>query len=294
MILKKLEDINDLRKEIAEWKKDVTRKLDQHEASIEVAHKDIAELKVRVDHSASSTRVQDLRNDFESECIKSKAENYKYDIVFTGIPGDEKSKFDTEEVLRDFLKTKMKIEPSIADYILIADAYRIGLKRNQNPRNILAKFVLMSDRDNVFKACRNLKAFQTTKKLDNGRTVTFQTYRVEDHIPPQLAEEKRALQPAFRQAAEFKHRRHFRIIGAKICLFINGYKYIPGIHEITAAGLVQKPIVIPSPSEPYKPRKEQARSSTSSQASPPRANSPCQATGYSKASSPQESGKSDS
>ena len=65
-----------------------------------------------------------------------------------------KTKFDTDEVICDFLKTKLKIEPNIADYLIIQDTHRMGKKKSDRPRNIVVRFAQMSDRDNEPTRCK--------------------------------------------------------------------------------------------------------------------------------------------
>ena len=245
-ILEKLDDINKLRNELKEWKKEMNTRMDKNEQSIEHAHKEISDLKTQVSGCASYRRVAELREDFENESIKNRVQSYKYNLIFSGIPGDEKTKYDTEEVIRDFLKTKLKIEANIADYLIIQDTHRMGKKKSDRPRNIVVRFAQMSDRDNVLQSSKHLKEFKSTKTLDDGRTITYQTYKVQDHLPMELVDQKNKLWPAFKRAAQYGHRRQFRVMGARIYLFVNGHKYIPGLNVITEQGIMIKQNQSPS------------------------------------------------
>ena len=135
------------------------------------------------------------------------------------------------------MKTKLNVEPDIADYMMFADVPRIGTSQ---PRNIIAKFVQMSDRDNDLNSGKNLKKYKSTKVLDNGRNVTYQTYKVQEHLPPKQVERKNKLWPVYKQAAGYGHRQQFRVIGSNIYLFVNGQKYIPQENEVTEQGLTPR------------------------------------------------------
>ena len=224
----------------------------------------------KVNNKAEYSRVKELREDFESDGQRNRAYCYKYNLIFCGIAGNEKSKYDTDQVLRDFMKTKLNVEPDIADYMMFADVHRIGTSQ---PRNIIAKFVQMSDLDNVLNSGKNLKKYKSTKVLDNGRTITYQTYKVQEHLPPELVERKNELWPVYKQAGGYGHRRQFRVIGSNIYLFINGQKYIPRENEVTEQGLtprkrnVHTRFTSPSPqltSTPIPPESSHVNSSTSS------------------------------
>ena len=247
-ILEKLEDINKLRSELTEWKKEMNTRMEKQEQSIEHAHKEIDDLKTKVSACASYHRLAELREDFENESIRNRVQSYKYNLIFSGIPGDEKTKYDTEEVVRDFIKTKLKIEPYVADYMIIADTHRMGKKQIGRPRNIIVRFAQMSDRDSVLRASKHLKEYKSTKTLDDGRVINYQTYKVQDHLPMELVDQKNDLWPAFKRAAQYGHRRQFRVVGASIYLFVNGRKYVPGVNVITEKGMVLKQNQSPNPS----------------------------------------------
>ena len=74
-ILEKLEDINKLRKELKEWKKEMNTLMDKNEQSIEHAHKEISDLKTQVSACAMYGRVAELLEDFENESIKNRAQS---------------------------------------------------------------------------------------------------------------------------------------------------------------------------------------------------------------------------
>ena len=64
MILNRLDDINKLRTELAEWKKELTGRVESIEKSVEFAHNEIKELKSNVNNKAVYSRVKKLRGRF--------------------------------------------------------------------------------------------------------------------------------------------------------------------------------------------------------------------------------------
>lgn len=238
-ILERLDDITKLRNDLNQWKKEITNRLEKNEESLEFAHKEIKDLKETIVNKTNNCdkEVSTLRNDFVSEGIKARVHSYKYNLLFIGIPGDEQNKWDTEYVVREFMKFKLDIGAEIVDYMTFADIHRIGPKQTGKSRNIVVRFVQMSDRDRVLKSCKNLKHYKSSKVTEKGETIKYQTYKVQEHLPRELVDQKNELWTVFKQAARHNHRRQFRVIGSRIYLFVNGQKFIPGVNEVTNQGL---------------------------------------------------------
>ncbi len=143
-ILERLDNINLLRTEINELKSEVTRALKQTQDSLDLAHAEIKTLKdqqsdtvQRFDsyHKAvSDYRIKDLRDDFNQECIASKLYSYKYNLIFSGIPGNDLDKRETERILRNFWAGPYR---NISSRCI----HRMGSVTSDGPRNIIAKFL---------------------------------------------------------------------------------------------------------------------------------------------------------
>lgn len=236
-ILNRLDDINKLRSEINEWKNELTERLNNTEVSLNHAHDEIKDLKVLIDTKAMSILVSDLRKDFENEVLKNQIHSFKYNLIFSGIPGEEINKGQTDQVLRDFWVSKLSIPSEAVDCIYLADVHRLGLSQNGKPRNIIAKFLQLSDRDYVLRMGKNLKPYRSTKRTANGSIISYQSFSMSEHLPPILKERKKELWPYFKRATSLGLKRQFRVVGTKILLFINGQKFVPGSTDITENGL---------------------------------------------------------
>ncbi len=247
-ILERLDDINLLRTEINELKSEVTRALKQTQDSLDLAHDEIKSLKDQQSDTvqqfdsyrkAEDNRIKDLRDDFNQECVASKLYSYKYNLIFSGIPGNDSNKRETERILRNFWAEKLEMDPT---EIYLADVHRMGPVTSDGPRNIIAKFLQLSDRDYILRQGNKLKNYRSTKVTPNGKSINHQTYTIHEHIPPQLVDKKKkGLMPFFRQAASMGLKRKFKVIGSDIHLLVNGQKFHPSIHVISQRGLSKRP-----------------------------------------------------
>ena len=126
------------------------------------------------------------------------------------------------------------------DYIIIADTYRMGKKHMDRPKNIILCFAQIINKDNMLQAGKHLQEYKSTKTLDDWRIIDYLTYKVQNYLPMELVDQKNYLWPAFKRAAQYSHRRQFRVVGAGIYLIVNGRIYIPGVNVITEKGMVLK------------------------------------------------------
>lgn len=184
--------------------------------------------------AADRKSLSELRRDFESEVLKNQIYSYKYNLIFSGIPGEEITRADTRDMLVSFMINKLHIHEHNARGFYFADIHRLGKKQNGRPRNIIAKFTNMIDRDYVLNMGKNLKDYKTTKVTEDGHHITYQTYRISEHLPPQLVEQKNELWPEYKRAAG--QRRQFRVIGSSIYLFVNGHKFNANRTKVTRNG----------------------------------------------------------
>lgn len=242
-ILSKLDDISLLRAELKEFKQEITQTLKKQEERLDCAFHELNELKEtqqgdsvrtkqRIDYV--NDRLGELRQDFENECIYTKLYSYKYNLLFSGIPGDETDRYESEQALRQFWRDTLGVDDS---EIYLADVHRMGQNSTGRPRTMVAKFIQMRDRDHILNQGKHLKNYRSNRTLADGKKVSWQTYSIQEHLPPQLVERKKGLMPAFRQAASMGLRRRFKVVGADIGLFINGQRFIHGMTEITQNGL---------------------------------------------------------
>ncbi len=243
-----LDSLDAMRAELKDFKAEIKEEVNS-------AHKKINDLQDKQEsESGRLTRafqeITQIREDSDKVWLASKVYSYKYNLIFTGIEGDERDKRETERILRCFWGEKLGI-----DYqdIYLADVHRLGPMTNDRPRNIIAKFIQLSDRDFIMNNAKNLRPYRITKKLTNGSTVSHQQYTIQEHLPPELVDEKKGLMPMYRQAASMGLKTKFKVIGIKMTLLINGQKYDPNKHVITSKGLKLKPIQPPKPPPGWEP-----------------------------------------
>jgi hypothetical protein len=98
---------------------------------------------------------------------------------------EEKEDTTTEEVLKDFIKTKMKMGDK-ADELNFERVHRAGpLQNNHRPRKIVAKFSAFKQREEVRGLAKNLK--------DTN-------YFVNEQFPPEIVEQRKKLLPTMKKA----------------------------------------------------------------------------------------------
>ncbi|XP_061179393.1 uncharacterized protein LOC133188019 [Saccostrea echinata] len=151
------------------------------------------------------TELSNGQRELEKSVIDLKSRSMRDNLVFTGIP--ENREENCEDVLRDFLKTKLKIH----DEIPFERVHRLGKpdEFRTKPRNIVAKFSFYKDREFVRK--------RAPLKL-KGSNIW-----VNEQFPPEVEEKRRKLYPVMRKA--MKENRRVKLVVDK--LYIDGKMYEP-------------------------------------------------------------------
>lgn len=104
---------------------------------------------------ALEERIENLEKQVNYQEMRSR----KYNLLFYGFPQSKGE--DTEEIIRNFVKTEMNLGDS--DNIPIGNVHRIpqfasfGKEPTRRPDAIIVKFIHMKDRDRILSATRNLK-----------------------------------------------------------------------------------------------------------------------------------------
>jgi hypothetical protein len=201
-------------KETTVWKRGI-------EDSLESAHKDIVDLKTKCAEKTRHDEFQQLRTDFYNDNLRTRIKSNKQNLIFCGISGMEKGKWETESVLRDFWISHLGIPEDIVYSITLLDCHR--MRSDSHSPNIIAKFAQMTDRDYVLSYAVNLKDYKI--KTNKGMK---QQFFVDQHYPMELQEQKRALMPLFHKARQAKLPRYFKVVGTELALFINKQRFHPG------------------------------------------------------------------
>ena len=121
------------------------------------------------------------------EQLMQEARSMRDNIVFYNIP--ESSQENVLQVVRDFLKTEMRIGDNEASKISFERVHRMGQKDRTGNRAIVAK-VNNEGRQIIFRNARN---------LDRRKN-----YGVSEQLPRELAERKKQLLPQYKDARRNK------------------------------------------------------------------------------------------
>ncbi|XP_046577933.1 uncharacterized protein LOC124285699 [Haliotis rubra] len=150
-------DHGDILRGIEEQLKSLNTRFTNFETSLQTIRDEQSDMWREMDkltdaNAAQSQKVEQLES-------QSRREN----LLFFGIPDDggKENSNDSEEKVRDFLKTKLEVESSRADCIPIERAHRLPTKRH--PRPIIVKFSAFKDREYVSKIAK--------EKLSGNREV---------------------------------------------------------------------------------------------------------------------------
>lgn len=142
--------------------------------------------------------------DLQKSVVDLKSRSMRDNLVFSGIP--ERDDEDCEEVIQNFLKTKLKL----VDDISFERVHRMGKKDEfrTKPRRIVAKFSFFRDRE--------LVRLQAPKKL-KGSNIW-----VNEQFPPEIEEKRKTLYPVMRTARKNGH----RVKLVRDSLYIDGRLYV--------------------------------------------------------------------
>jgi hypothetical protein len=129
----------------------------------------------------------------------------KYNLIFEGL--NETESENTETVIKEFIKTELKIE----DEISFQNVHRLRKTKDHTPRAILARFTRYSDHDLVIKAVP-----------ENLRGKNY--YNVYQQYPREIADLRKELYPKRRE-----HRRQERRTNIVVDqLYVDGVWYPNG------------------------------------------------------------------
>jgi chromosome segregation ATPase len=194
--------LSDIKHDIQSMKNKI-HEVDKTLQNEEQHHNDIERRMGEVDED----RVYLLRENerLREDLLKLQTHSMKYNLIFEGLSETESE--NTETVIKEFIKTELKIE----DEISFQNVHRLRKTKDHTPRAILARFTRYSDHDLVIKAVP-----------ENLRGKNY--YNVYQQYPREIADLRKELYPKLRE-----HRRQERRTNIVVDqLYVDGVWYPNG------------------------------------------------------------------
>ena len=190
------------------------------QTSLQYAHAEIEDLKTKADvtesqqqkTSADQERINEELKELQRRHIKLECNSRRSNLKFFGVKEEEReSNSDTETVLQEFMRTKLKIPPKDVKETHFNRVHRIFTHtrdgRNSGPRPIIVKLSEYQDKNFI-------KSF--IKNLPKGTNIG-----ISDNFPKEVDEIRRTLYPVLKAAKREKKEAYFRVEK----LFIDGSLY---------------------------------------------------------------------
>ena len=130
------------------------------------------------------------------DLLKLQTHSMKYNLIFEGL--NETEGENTETVIKEFIKTELKIENEIS----FQNVHRLRKTQDRTPRAILARFTRYSDHDLVIKAVP-----------ENLRGKHY--YKVYQQYPRDIADRRKGLYPKLREYR--RQERRAQIVVDQLC-----------------------------------------------------------------------------
>ncbi len=133
------------------------------------------------------TRAEKLVEDLREQLLQQEARSMRDNLVFFNVPEQQTDHIkNTEHVLRDFLKTEMKIKDDDLRKINFDRVHRTGAKQQGRSRLIVAKFNPSYGKEIVLKHAKNLRPGEN--------------FGVNEQLPRELDERKKQLLQRYKDA----------------------------------------------------------------------------------------------
>ena len=132
--------------------------------------------------------LEQQKEELRDEVTYLQSQSMRNNLIFDNIPEDAHETHEqTEKIIRDFIKDKLKLAQSIVDEMDFERVHRMGYKQGSRIRKIVAKFHRFKDREIVRRQCRHLKGTN---------------FFVSEQYPKEVADTRRKLVPQMKQARE--------------------------------------------------------------------------------------------
>ncbi|KAK7877018.1 hypothetical protein WMY93_032275 [Mugilogobius chulae] len=181
-VLKKLnEDVTDLKSS-----------LDFHIALVEVLKADNASLRIEVNKLKSLTaQLQQDSTSTQNHILDLQCRSMRDNFIIHGLPEQQKESYEiTDNLVKHFFKTNLKMEDNVVQQIHLARAHRLGRpvqQREGTPRGrpIVAKLLDPRHKAIIMGKARELRG--------SGLALS-------DQFPPEIMRRRKLLQPALTEA----------------------------------------------------------------------------------------------
>lgn len=181
-------------------------------ASLEFAHNHIEKLEQA--NTSLQTTVKDLGEKMNSVIKDNKnmketildlqTRSMRDNIIFTGIP--EKQGENPEELVKDFMKTQLKLPNETVNEISFVRVHRLGRRKDKPSRPIVAKLEHYNHKQII---------------KSRGRELKGTNYGVNDQFPREINERRKVLYPIMKQQ-RLNNKRAYIIVDK---LFVDGQLY---------------------------------------------------------------------
>lgn len=180
-------------------------------------------------YQAEVTELQEKFRKFEQHVIAQDAYNKRQNILIHGYEEKDdrvwKTRNETLGKFYEFLNNGLKFENH--KDIKLSDRHRLPqhpLFRNGTRVNrpIIVKLSNIADKSAIFKALKNLKAYNDERVSRRAPVVC-----VTEHLPAEYQQQRKSLMPIFNQARKEKRKTSWRIVQGEYSLFVDNYKICP-------------------------------------------------------------------
>ena len=134
-------------------------------------------------------KLERLENDnkkLQEKMTYLQSKSMRNNLIFTNLPEDENERSEnTERKLRQVLVDKLKMAQDAVDNLKLERVHRMGIPRSRYSRNIVCKFSLFKDREEVRKRSSYLKGTN---------------FFVQEQFPSEIVEKRKLLLPKLKEA----------------------------------------------------------------------------------------------
>lgn len=179
--------INNFQTEIKEMRTYVYDSINSNKESLSIVSEKVESLEF--DLETTKTKINSLSDErvkMEDNLLYIQSQSMRNNLIFTNITESINEKpEESERLLRNFLVEKCQIAQSIVNEIKFERVHRMGQARPGGPRDIVAKFSLFKDREEVRRSRFKLK-----------QTGHF----INEQYPKEIGDRRRRLVPKMKAA----------------------------------------------------------------------------------------------
>lgn len=141
---------------------------------------------------------------FKETLLDLQTRSMRDNLIFAGL--HENKQENAEDVIKDFLKTHLKLPPDTVKTITFHRAHRIGQQTNKGPRPIVVKFEHFKDKELI---------------KSRGKELKGTVFGLNDQFPKEIQERRKILYPILKDSRKNNKRAHLVVDK----LYIEGQLY---------------------------------------------------------------------